>query len=56
VVNDPASHLIKSNDQVRTVYDRQAFENAWIPHSGGLVYVIHPTSKHLPPNLGQRNW
>jgi hypothetical protein len=56
VVNDPASHLIKSNDQVRTVYDRQAFENAWIPHSGGLVYVIHPTSKALPPTVGQHNW
>jgi hypothetical protein len=56
VVNDPASHLIKSNDQVRTVYDRQAFENAWIPHSGGLVYVIHPASKALPPTVGQHNW
>jgi hypothetical protein len=56
VVNDPASHLIKSNDQVRTVYDRQAFENAWIPHSGGLVYVIHPTSQALPPTVGQHNW
>jgi hypothetical protein len=56
VVNDPASHLIKSNDQVRTVYDRQAFENVWIPHSGGLVYVIHPTSQALPPTVGQHNW
>jgi hypothetical protein len=56
VVNDPASHLIKSNDQVRTVYDRAAFENAWVPHSGGIVYVIHPTTKRLPPKTHQANW
>jgi hypothetical protein len=56
VVNDPASHLIASNDQVRTTYDRKAFENAWIPHSGGLVYVIHPSSQPLPPTVAQSNW
>jgi hypothetical protein len=56
VVNDPASHLIKSNDQVRTVYNRAAFENAWIPHSGGIVYVIHPAGKRLPPRTHQANW
>jgi hypothetical protein len=56
VVNDPASHLIPSNDQVRTVYDREAFENAWIPHSGGIVYVIHPDSVPLPPSPTQPNW
>ncbi len=56
VVNDPASHLIKSNDEVRTVYNRQAFENAWVPHSGGIVYVIHPTSLPLPPHPAQANW
>ena len=57
VVNDPASHLIPSNDQVRTTYDRAAFENAWVPHSGGLVYVIHPADTPLPtrPNP-QHNW
>jgi len=56
VVNDPASHLIASNDQVRTTYDRQAFENAWVPHSGGLVYVIHPSTTPLPPAGAQANW
>ena len=56
VVNDPASHLIASNDQVRTTYDRQAFENAWVPHSGGLVYVIHPSTTPLPPVGPQANW
>jgi len=56
VVNDPASHLIASNDQVRTTYDRAAFENAWVPHSGGLVYVIHPADHPLPPVASQPNW
>jgi hypothetical protein len=57
VVNDPASHLIASNDQVRTTYDRAAFENAWVPHSGGLVYVIHPAGMPLPaPPDPQHNW
>lgn len=56
VVNDPASHLIKSNDEVRTTYDRAAFENAWIPHSGGLAYVIHPATKRLPAAPDQANW
>jgi hypothetical protein len=56
IVNDPASHLIKSDDEVRTIYNRQAFENAWIPHSGGIVYVIHPTTKPLPPHPAQANW
>ncbi|TCO44137.1 peptidase C39-like protein [Kribbella antiqua] len=56
VVNDPASHLIPSNDEVRTTYDRAAFENAWVPHSGGLVYVIHPAGMPLPPGGAQANW
>ncbi|MFI6827790.1 peptidase C39 family protein [Kribbella sp. NPDC050241] len=56
VVNDPASHLIPSNSEVRTTYDRTAFENAWVPHSGGLVYVIHPSSLQLPPQGPQANW
>ncbi|MBA3311405.1 MAG: peptidase C39 family protein, partial [Nocardioidaceae bacterium] len=34
VANDPASHLIRSNDEVRVVYDREEFENVWVPHSG----------------------
>jgi len=56
VVNDPASHLIASNDQVRFTYNRQAFENAWVPHSGGLVYVIHPEGQPLPTRTSQANW
>lgn len=41
VVNDPASHLIASNDEVRVTYDRAEFERAWLPTSG-TAYVIHP--------------
>lgn len=44
VVNDPASHLQPSNDAVRTTYDRTEFENAWIPTTGGIAYVIHPAT------------
>jgi len=56
VVNDPASHLIPSNDEVRFTYDRGQFENAWIPHSGGVAYVIHPPTVPLPPRPAEANW
>ena len=60
VVNDPASHLLESDDQVRTTYDRQQFSNAWIGHTGGIVYVIHPESVPLPKRdalqRGESNW
>lgn len=56
IVNDPASHRIKSNEEVRATYGREAFENAWLPRSGGLVYVIHPSAKRLPPAPAQANW
>jgi hypothetical protein len=41
---------------VRVVYDRLQFENAWLRHSGGLSYVIHPPSVALPAAPGQANW
>jgi hypothetical protein len=56
VVNDPASHLIPSNAEVRTTYDREQFENTWIPHSGGVAYVIHPASTPLPDAGAEANW
>ena len=58
VVNDPASHLIQSNNQVRVVYDRAEFESVWVPRSGGIVYVIHPAGQQLPASLTPRepNW
>ena len=39
IAYDPASD---TNAQVRHVYDREQFERAWIPASGGVVYVIRP--------------
>jgi hypothetical protein len=58
IVNDPASHLIARDDQVRTTYKRQQFSNAWIGHTGGIVYVIRPDSKRLPASVtpAERNW
>jgi hypothetical protein len=53
IVNDPAA---RSNRAVRRVYKRGQFENAWIPTTGGVVYVIHPASKHLPVRHGNTNW
>jgi hypothetical protein len=58
VVNDPASHLIPDDGQVRFTYRRDQLENAWVPHSGGTVYVIHPAHVPLPPVLdrAEPNW
>jgi len=56
VANDPAAHLRPRNDQVRVTYKRRQFENAWLPHSGGLTYVVHPPSVKLPPAPRQANW
>jgi hypothetical protein len=58
VVNDPASHLIPDNDQVRVTYRRDQLENAWLPKSGGTTYLIHPPQVALPPVLvdGEPNW
>jgi Peptidase_C39 like family len=56
VVNDPASHLIPTNDEVRFTYDREQFENAWIPHSGGVAYVMRPWWWPLPPAPDEANW
>ena len=50
--NDPASHLIADDAQVRVVYDREQFENVWVPHSGGIVYVIHPAGVASPGGPG----
>ena len=56
VVNDPASHLVADDRQVRTVYPRGQFENAWLPASGGLTYVIRPVGHPLPPPPSEPNW
>ena len=56
VSNDPASHAIASNAEVRTTYDREQFENAWMAVSGGVTYVIHPPDEPLPPRPDEPNW
>ncbi len=53
VANDPAS---TSDATVPHVYDRGQFEDAWLNHSGGIVYVIHPASAPLPTARAQANW
>jgi hypothetical protein len=45
VGNDPAS---TTRAGVRRTYDRGEFENAWLPTSGGTVYVIHDAAHPLP--------
>lgn len=53
VANDPAS---TSDVTVPHVYDRGQFEDAWLNHSGGIVYVIHRPSTPLPVAPAQANW
>jgi hypothetical protein len=45
IAYDPAH---PSDGDVRQVYDRTEFERAWIPASGGIVYVIRPAGHALP--------
>jgi hypothetical protein len=45
IVNDPASD---TNDLVKHFYDREQYERAWIPASGGIVYVIRPAGWPTP--------
>jgi hypothetical protein len=58
ICNDPASHTIASNDEVRVVYRRGEFERSWLGSSGGVVYVVH-TGDHLlpePPVPSEPSW
>lgn len=50
IANDPAA---ASNSSVRRVYSRAQFEKAWLGGSGGIVYVMHPTSKALPADTAR---
>jgi hypothetical protein len=52
VVNDPAE---TSDGTVRKVYDRTEFERAWLPATGGIVYVMKPAGVSLPRGSGG-NW
>jgi hypothetical protein len=51
IAYDPAS---PTNADVRHVYDREQFERAWIPASGGIVYVDRPIG-HATPSLTANN-
>jgi hypothetical protein len=55
ISDDPAS---SSDSTVRHIYDRSQFERAWLTATGGIVYVIHPSSVPLPPPAvpSQPNW
>ena len=52
VVNDPAA---RRRAGVRRTYDRGQFEDAWLPTSGGLVYVITDADHPLPGGKSP-NW
>lgn len=56
VCNDPASHGIASNDEVRTTFDRDQFERAWKRAAGGITYVIRPSDVPLPQAPAEPNW
>ena len=57
IANDPVA---ADNDGVRRVYDREQFENVWIPsaRSGGIAYVVYDNAHPLPPNApgAPHNW
>ena len=53
IVNDPASI---DNAHVKHFYDREQFERAWIPASGGIVYVIRPAGWPNTPSLMANNF
>lgn len=54
IINDPAT---AQDATVTRVYKRSQVENAWVPHSGGIAYVIHPKDVPLPPPpAGEPNW
>jgi hypothetical protein len=64
IVNDPAS---PSNPQVRKVFNRRQYENAWLRtfwkrpdgsagySTGGVAYLIKPHEMNLPPGVGSTN-
>jgi hypothetical protein len=58
ICNDPASHGVPDNAQVRSVYDRAQFERVWLGSAGGVVYVVHPVDVPLPapPDPAEPNW
>jgi hypothetical protein len=53
ITYDPAS---PTDADVRHVYNREQFEKAWIPASGGIVYVIRPVNFPGLPDLTANNY
>jgi hypothetical protein len=53
ITYDPAS---VDDAHVRHVYNREQFEKAWIPASGGIVYVIRPVDFQGLPDLTANNY
>jgi hypothetical protein len=58
ICNDPASHEVADNAEVRVVYDRDQFTRVWQRSAGGMVYVIRPADVPLPPvsTPAEPNW
>lgn len=56
IANDPNSHRVASNEQVRVVYRRDQFERVWLGSDGGLAYVMHPRHVALPAPPAEANW
>lgn len=56
VVNDPASHHVRSDDEVRTTYRRDQFLSSWQERGTGIAYVIRPPAHRLPPVPDEANW
>ena len=52
ITYDPASD---TDPQVRHVYNREQFERAWIPASGGIVYVMRPADWPTPSLTANNN-
>ncbi|TMC75350.1 MAG: peptidase C39 family protein [Chloroflexi bacterium] len=55
ITNDPA---VKTDEEARKVYRRADFERVWLGGSAGIVYVIYPRGRPLPPNVAglPPNW
>ncbi|MBM0234085.1 peptidase C39 family protein [Micromonospora sp. STR1_7] len=53
VLNDPYA---PDDDSVRRTVPRQRFEAAWQRGSGGMAYVLRPSSVPLPLPPAQANW
>ncbi|GAB3956475.1 hypothetical protein GCM10027614_68820 [Micromonospora vulcania] len=53
VLNDPYA---PDDDGVRRTVPRERFEAVWQRGSGGVAYVLRPSSVSLPPPPAQANW